>query len=520
MADTFKGVITADRKKRTFAREGITPEYVSDKTLSVDGAFADAKVVGNNFKKTKTETDSLKEDISNIDDEIYSKVLLMEKLDDWESWNIQSGGWRLFDTSKKIIRYKNIKEGELLSIDTLLSFCFSSDESMPAERDASNPYLVGEVYNTGYTGYLIVPKGAKYLFCTSEINASISVYRNISNIKDNSKKIEAIENKLNYDSNSVIVCWGDSLTGGTGSNNGKPITDTNTDVSYPGVLSRMINKEVKNYGIGGEPSWMISARSGHNEISVEPFTIPSGIIATRVYLHGQEQDYFYDNTQDKWTYLKDNLSYNISVNNDSGVNPCYVGGIKGSLTRTLISSGQPDPDTGETVQSSVYAYYFTRAEQGEEKTLICRTPIVTNAFKIYDNNIKIIWMGQNDAPLHDGIYITQGSAKDRAKSMCNGKHIVMSIPTGSSSETAVREQEFSAEFGVNYLNIREYICKNGIAYANSIGANITLSEDDKALIEKGTIPSCLRSDSVHGNYWYYQIVAKAVYDKGKALGYW
>lgn len=57
MADTFKGIITADGKKRTFAREGITPEYVSDKTLSVDGGFADAKATGDVVK-------SLKEDLA------------------------------------------------------------------------------------------------------------------------------------------------------------------------------------------------------------------------------------------------------------------------------------------------------------------------------------------------------------------------------------------------------------------------------------------------------------------------
>lgn len=43
---------------------GLADKPVSDKTLSVDGAFADAKVVGNNFKKTKAETDSLKEDLA------------------------------------------------------------------------------------------------------------------------------------------------------------------------------------------------------------------------------------------------------------------------------------------------------------------------------------------------------------------------------------------------------------------------------------------------------------------------
>ena len=66
MADTFKGIITADGKKRTFVREGITPEYVSDKTLSVDGGFADAKATGDAVK-------SLKEDIDNLSSSKISK---------------------------------------------------------------------------------------------------------------------------------------------------------------------------------------------------------------------------------------------------------------------------------------------------------------------------------------------------------------------------------------------------------------------------------------------------------------
>ena len=70
MADTFKGIITADGKKRTFAREGITPEYASDKTLSVDGGFADAKVTGDVVK-------SLKEDLVkyNCSELLYSDAV-------------------------------------------------------------------------------------------------------------------------------------------------------------------------------------------------------------------------------------------------------------------------------------------------------------------------------------------------------------------------------------------------------------------------------------------------------------
>lgn len=46
---------------------GLADKPIADKTLSVEGAFADSKVVGDKFKEVKVETDSLKEDIEDID---------------------------------------------------------------------------------------------------------------------------------------------------------------------------------------------------------------------------------------------------------------------------------------------------------------------------------------------------------------------------------------------------------------------------------------------------------------------
>lgn len=64
MADTFKGIITADGKKRQLPYRNVIETPVSDETLSIQGAFADSKAVGDKFKQVKAETDSLKEDIS------------------------------------------------------------------------------------------------------------------------------------------------------------------------------------------------------------------------------------------------------------------------------------------------------------------------------------------------------------------------------------------------------------------------------------------------------------------------
>lgn len=62
MTDTFKGIITADGKKRQLPYGSILEPPVSDTTLTIQGGFADSKVVGDKFKQVKAETNSLKED--------------------------------------------------------------------------------------------------------------------------------------------------------------------------------------------------------------------------------------------------------------------------------------------------------------------------------------------------------------------------------------------------------------------------------------------------------------------------
>ena len=72
MADTFKGIITADGKKRQLPYGSVLETPVSDETLSIQGAFADSKVVGDKFKTVNAETGLLKEDLSNKITKFYA----------------------------------------------------------------------------------------------------------------------------------------------------------------------------------------------------------------------------------------------------------------------------------------------------------------------------------------------------------------------------------------------------------------------------------------------------------------
>lgn len=62
MSDTFKGIVTADGKKRQLPYGSILNLPSSDPSLTVEGGFADAAVVGKKNKKTDEEIASLKEE--------------------------------------------------------------------------------------------------------------------------------------------------------------------------------------------------------------------------------------------------------------------------------------------------------------------------------------------------------------------------------------------------------------------------------------------------------------------------
>lgn len=68
---------------------GLADKPIADKTLSEYGAFADSKAVGDKFKEAKTETDSLKEDLSNKITKFYASSQGETNLADSDNGKIQ-----------------------------------------------------------------------------------------------------------------------------------------------------------------------------------------------------------------------------------------------------------------------------------------------------------------------------------------------------------------------------------------------------------------------------------------------
>lgn len=162
MADTFKGIITADGKKRQLPYENVLKTPISNKTLDVEGAFADAKVVGDKFKKVKAETDSLKDDIVNKTSGQIKGLLVENSYVEKDGTISEYNGWSRTN-------YIDVSQYSVLSLYTPDTIRFG----VWLKEDKTSvvfPLLVPKA-----TTSLFVPINAKYLM----ISALSDVAKNI-----------------------------------------------------------------------------------------------------------------------------------------------------------------------------------------------------------------------------------------------------------------------------------------------------------------------------------------------------
>lgn len=296
--------------------------------------------------------------------------------------------------------------------------------------------------------------------------------------------MDEIEQTINAKIPNVINCWGDSLTFGYGA------TDRNTE-TYPKVLQKLLGDSftVNNYAVGGEGTQQIASRQGGSLAYVQPCTIPSGGSVNIT--------------------LKDLIGNSILLLNqgDAGINPCYINGIKGALSK----------DSANIV--------FTRLENGDAVEIMHPVPLITDANKNARDGIIIIWCGSNNRTyfnnsptiekneVHNIIRCIKTMIKH---SNCGGKYIVIGLTSKAyMSQIEMVNKAFATEFGEHFLDVRNNILLSGLKESK-----ITPVDQDNTDIENGEIPSSLRVDEIHFNTKGYALIAKYVYELGKTLGYW
>ena len=514
MADTFKGIITADGKKRRLPYGNVLGTPVSDTTFSEEGGFADSKAVGDKFAKVDSETASLKEDLDNLSlvkigenkctnkNEVYGSTIYLpvyiEKEKSYIIYNPTSEtlkGCAIYVSPKSgsgndnlitvkptgwiIANPKNKTQSFLSNLDTgwyKIKLSYSGVFTEEQKAMYGTGWMVKEIPSVDY-----IPTSFNYseyeetALAKGSINAEKAGY---------AEKAGSIAQK-----DEDVACIGDSLTYGYGASPGS------TD--YPAVLAKLCGKTVYNLGVSGESTDEILARQGGFPAIVNPFAIPAD-------------------------------TSNVEITFAGAIN---IGGGKTSLLRKA-SGNLVNPVVIDSVEGNISAsnnkYYFTRLKDGTAHIVNRPQYVITKEMREHKDDIQIIFMGING-----GWMITANDAETRIKKLTSqidmmidyntskkyiiiGMHYFYSWVLYNGLTKEQLENAMLLKYGNHYINLRKYMIEYGLA-----DAGLTATEADTEAINNGNVPpSLLYSDGIHGNSYFYNILANLVNKKGIELGYW
>ena len=283
------------------------------------------------------------------------------------------------------------------------------------------------------------------------------------------------DEKLQDNDSRRVVCWGDSMTEGTGGNG----------VTFPDSIAKYGDVEVLNYGVYGETTKAIAAREGaYPQVTSDTFVIPADTVPVRLTVNSKTGE---------WLELLDF--------GNSGINPCKVGDIEGTWYF--------DEERSEKC--------FVRSEPGEEITIEGGTPLITHAMQDKrPDDIWVIWSGNNERPkteeeVRDIIKWQRAMLEDGQIS----DYLIISLTSKEMlDDIDMINRLFESEYGEHYFDLRQYALSDMIK-----DAGIEPTEQDLKDVENGHVPSSLRSDVVHGNEIFYDLAGKMIYEKLVEMGY-
>ena len=274
-------------------------------------------------------------------------------------------------------------------------------------------------------------------------------------------------NTINVIEYTTDLCfWGDSLTAGAGG----------SGINYPNVCASELGiTSFKNCGVGGENANTIACRQGGNSLILKA---------------GAVSDYSLSELTDIYGTPCNPLRQGTGNNT---VNPIYINGVKCNLSISQTSA--TDPNTKYTIT-------------GYNDRLLAETPVKFSGCDI-TAKITVIFVGQNGPNLAERLNII-----DSMISKINDKYIVMGLSTGSFANRSDEETQMLNKYGVHYFNTRYMLSKYGMNIMNLIPTN-----SDTIAMNNGEVPPSLRSDSVHLNANGYTALGKMLAQKIRACGY-
>ena len=317
-----------------------------------------------------------------------------------------------------------------------------------------------------------------------------------------------------------IVCWGDSITAGSAGNISYPymlqkyidtyicdVYDFHLSVPNAEEYSRLdwdeytVDIPVINMGAGQEDTNTILGRSGTVPYVVEKdFVIPADITEIPIQLKS-------DNGEDVAPLTGGSV----------GVNNVTINGIEGTLS---VDSNSYKPN-------SRVQYYFARIRPGEETTVSAGSVVKTAASELYKDYIHIVCMGtfggfENrsigdiDNLVMQTKLMVQRQTKNSDRYLVLGPCSYKGHWNGGYLNMDVLDSAMMQEFGNHYINVRKYLCEDGIS-----DYRLEATNQDIRDAKNSVVPESFRSTTGLSelNGKAYELIGKLVYDRMDRLGY-
>ena len=283
------------------------------------------------------------------------------------------------------------------------------------------------------------------------------------------------------DENTVVICWGDSITQGMAMPMG---------FTYPQHLQGQIGSpyRVINAGVPGETCEAILSRANAIEFCLtNDVTFKKG-----------EKQVALDRTLFKSVGAENPITYK-GFGNQLKLSSVIIDGKKYTI----------EYEKGESYDAGTYK--LTRENTASALTLKAGTKVKYDYSSQYKKvHCNVILMGANDGSSDAKSLIE----KYKKLTDLNENYIVI-IPFYSEDFS----EEFIEAFGDKALNARDYFMNQ--AHKDY---DIELTDTDKTCIKRGLIPNTYtykgNMGDCHLNEKGYLILGELVYKKGQELGYW
>lgn len=166
--------------------------------------------------------------------------------------------------------------------------------------------------------------------------------------------------------------------------------------------------------------------------------------------------------------------------------------------------------------SEKYQYYFKRNNFGKQEYVPQNSRIMPLGLEEYEDFITVLFIGQNGGYLDYSDLILQQKSMIPEQIYKDGRYLVLGLTSGTEEERHELESVMEAEYGRNYINLREILSGDKVFEIIP-----ELSREDISSMSIGEVPQCLRApdDLVHLNEYGYEMAADAVFDRMMELGF-